>query len=57
MIASVTGTMVGIGGEALRGVTRVLIDEVKSGDRGIGGTGLTAEDAHALQGGAPVTAG
>jgi phenylpyruvate tautomerase PptA (4-oxalocrotonate tautomerase family) len=32
----------------------VIVDEVKSGDWGIGGKGLTAADVHALQGKAPV---
>ena len=49
MIAKVTDTMVGIEGEALRGVTWVRIHEVASGDWGIGGKGLTAADVHALQ--------
>src|SRR5262249_41017152 len=34
MITQLTETMVGIEGEALRGVTTVLIDEVESGDWG-----------------------
>jgi 4-oxalocrotonate tautomerase len=57
MIAKVTDTMAGIEGEALRGVTWVLIDEVKSGDWGIGGNGLTTADVHALQGRTPVGVG
>ena len=55
MIAKITETMVSIEGEALRGVTWVLIDEVESGDWGIGGRGLTAQDVKDLQG-TPVTA-
>ena len=50
MIAKITETMVSIEGEALRGVTWVLIDEVESGDWGIGGRGLTAQDVKDLQG-------
>jgi 4-oxalocrotonate tautomerase len=57
MIAKVTDTMVGIEGESLRGVTWVLIDEVKSGDWGIGGNALTAADVPALQGRTPVSVG
>jgi 4-oxalocrotonate tautomerase len=57
MIAQVTDTMVGIEGEALRGVTWVLIDEVRSGDWGIGGGGLTTEAVHALQGRVPEPVG
>jgi 4-oxalocrotonate tautomerase len=57
MIAKVTDTMVGIEGEALRGVTWVLLDEVHSGDWGIGGNGLTTADVHALQGRTPAAVG
>jgi 4-oxalocrotonate tautomerase len=57
MIAQVTDTMVRIEGEALRGVTWVLVEEVKSGDWGIGGTGLTTADVQSLQGRAPVPVG
>ncbi len=53
MIAKLTETMVGIEGEALRGVTWVTIDEVESGDWGIGGNAITAEYVKSLQG-APV---
>ena len=48
MISQLTETMVGIEGEALRGVTWVTIDEVESGDWGIGGNALTTADVHAL---------
>ncbi len=37
MIGKLTETMVGIEGEAMRGVTWVTIEEVDSGDWGIGG--------------------
>jgi 4-oxalocrotonate tautomerase len=40
--------MVSIVGENLREVTWVLIEEVKSGDLGIGGKPLTTEDVKAL---------
>ena len=57
MIAQVTDTMVSIEGEALRGVTWVIVEEVKSGDWGIGGNGLTTADVRSLQGRTPVPAG
>jgi 4-oxalocrotonate tautomerase len=45
MIERVTDAMLSIEGENLRPVTWVLIDEsIKSGDWGIGGHGLTAQD-------------
>jgi 4-oxalocrotonate tautomerase len=50
MISQLTETMVGIEGEALRGVTWVTIDEVESGDWGIGGNSITAEYVKGLQG-------
>ena len=40
MIAKLTDTMVAIEGEALRPVTWVMIEEVKSGHWGVGGNGL-----------------
>ena len=49
MISQLTETMVGIEGEALRGVTWVTIDEVESGDWGIGGNSITAEYVKGLQ--------
>jgi 4-oxalocrotonate tautomerase len=50
MIRRITDTMVEIEGENLRPVTWVLVEEVRSGDWGIGGNGLTTADVHALQG-------
>lgn len=50
MIAKVTDTMVGIEGEALRGVTWVRIVEVGQGAWGIGGQTLTAADVKAMAG-------
>jgi 4-oxalocrotonate tautomerase len=50
MIEKVTDTMVEIEGENLRGVTWVRVQEVASGDWGIGGKALTAADVKALQG-------
>ncbi len=42
-----------IEGENLRPVTWVTVEQVKSGDWGIGGKGLAAADVHALQWKAP----
>jgi 4-oxalocrotonate tautomerase len=53
MIEKLTDTMVEIEGENMRGVTWVVIDEVNSGEWGIGGQALTTEDVHALAAGAP----
>jgi 4-oxalocrotonate tautomerase len=53
MIEKLTDTMVEIEGENMRGVTWVVIDEVKSGDWGLGGKPLTTADVHALAAGAP----
>ena len=49
MIKKVTDTMVSIEGENLRPITWALVEEVKSGDWGVGGKGYTAEDVKALQ--------
>jgi 4-oxalocrotonate tautomerase len=49
MIRKITDTMVEIEGENLRPVTWVLVEEVRSGDWGIAGNGLTMADVHALQ--------
>ncbi len=48
MITKLTDTMVSIEGESMRSVTWVLVEEVKSGDWGIGGQPLTTADVHAL---------
>jgi 4-oxalocrotonate tautomerase len=53
IIERVTDTMVEIEGEAMRGVTWVVVEEVKSGDWGIGGNALRTEDVLALAAGAP----
>ena len=55
MIRQLTETMVEIEGENLRAVTWVIVEEVKSGDWGIGGNGLTTEDVQALRGQAPAS--
>ena len=52
MIQKVTDAMVSIEGEAMRGVTWVLVEEVQEGNWGIGGQGLTSADVRRLQQGA-----
>ncbi len=50
MIDRVTDAMLSIEGENMRPVTWVLIDDnVKSGDWGIGGQGVTVDAVHAIQ--------
>lgn len=49
MIGRLTDTMVAIEGEAMRGVTSVVIEEIRSGDWGIGGNALTTADVQAIQ--------
>jgi 4-oxalocrotonate tautomerase len=53
MIVRLTDTMVAIEGENMRGVTWVVVEEVQSGDWGIGGQPLRTVDVTALQGPAP----
>ena len=51
MIEKLTDTMVEIEGENMRGVTWVIVEEVQSGDWGIGGRALTTQDVQALAAG------
>lgn len=51
MIRKLTDVMVSIEGENLRPVTWVVIEEVKSGDWGVGGNPLTTNDVQALAAG------
>lgn len=53
LIRKLTETMVSIEGENMRSVTSVIIEEVKSGDWGMGGTPLTTSDVKALAAGSP----
>lgn len=53
MIRKLTDTMVSIEGENMRPVTWVVIEEVKSGDWGIGGTPFTTDDVKKLAAGKP----
>lgn len=51
IIKRLTDTMVSIEGENMRGVTVVIVEEVRSGDWGIGGEPLTTEAVKALAAG------
>lgn len=51
IIERLTDAMVEIEGENMRSVTWVTIEEVSSGDWGIGGNALTTADVKALQAG------
>jgi 4-oxalocrotonate tautomerase len=51
MIEKLTDAMVSIEGENMRQVTWVVVEEVNSGDWGIGGKGLTTADVKALAAG------
>jgi 4-oxalocrotonate tautomerase len=54
IVEQVTEAMVRVEGEALRPVTWVVVEEVHSGDWGIGGHAMTTEDVLALAGATPV---
>ena len=53
IIERLTDAMVSIEGENIRGVTWVVVEEVRSGDWGIGGKPLSTADVKALAAGAP----
>lgn len=48
IINKLTDAMVSIEGENMRGVTWCVVEEVESGDWGIGGKALTTADVQAL---------
>jgi 4-oxalocrotonate tautomerase len=48
IISKLTDAMVSIEGENMRQVTFCLVEEVESGDWGIGGKAMTTADVHAL---------
>jgi len=48
MVKKLTDAIVSIEGESMRQVTWVVVEEVKSGDWGIGGKPLTTEDVKSL---------
>jgi 4-oxalocrotonate tautomerase len=54
IVRELTEAMVAIEGENMRPVTWVLVEELKSGDRGIAGNPLTTADVKALAAGTPV---
>jgi 4-oxalocrotonate tautomerase len=56
IIERLTDAIVSIEGENMRQVTWCVIDEVNSGDWGIGGQCLTTEAVHSLAAGVPATA-
>lgn len=51
IIKKLTDAMVSIEGENMRHVTWCVVEEVKSGDWGIGGNTLTVDDVRALAAG------
>ena len=53
MVTRLTDAMVSIEGEAMRAVTWVIVEEVKSGDWGIAGNALTTADVKALAASVP----
>ncbi len=53
VVERLTDAMVTIEGENMRAVTWVIVEEVSSGDWGIGGTPLTTADVRALAAGVP----
>ncbi len=53
IVERLTDAMVSIEGENMRGVTWVVVEEVRSGDWGIGGRPLSTEAVKALAAGTP----
>lgn len=53
MVERLTDAMVSIEGENMRGVTWVVVEEVHSGDWGIGGKPLSTADVKALAAATP----
>jgi 4-oxalocrotonate tautomerase len=51
MITKITDTMVAIEGEKMRPVTWVVIEDVRSGEWGIGGQAMTTEAVRAIAAG------
>jgi 4-oxalocrotonate tautomerase len=48
IVRKLTDAMVSIEGEKMRSVTWVVLEEIKSGDWGMGGKSLTTDDVKAL---------
>ena len=57
IVEKLTETMVSIEGENMRPVTWCVVEEVASGDWGIGGKALTTADVKALAAGQPAPVG
>jgi 4-oxalocrotonate tautomerase len=57
IIRKLTDAMVDIEGEAMRPVTWVVIEDVKSGEWGIGGNALSTADVRALTAPKPAKVG
>ena len=55
VVRKLTDAMVAIEGENMRQVTTCIVEEIKSGDWGIGGNSLTADDVKALAAGRKVS--
>ena len=53
IVETLTDAMVSIEGENMRSVTWVVVEEVKSGDWGIGGQALTTDAVRSLASGSP----
>jgi 4-oxalocrotonate tautomerase len=53
MVHRLTDAMISIEGENMRPVTWVIVEEVKSGEWGVGGRPLTTADVKALAAGKP----
>jgi 4-oxalocrotonate tautomerase len=53
MVRKLTDAMVSVEGESMRPVTTVIIEEIRSGDWGMGGKSLTTADVKALAAGKP----
>jgi 4-oxalocrotonate tautomerase len=51
IVHKLTDALASAGGEYLRPVTTVIVEEIKSGDWGMGGKPLTTADVKALAGG------
>ena len=51
IVERLTDAMVEVEGESMRSVTWVWLEEIKSGDLGIGGNTLSTADVKALQAG------
>jgi 4-oxalocrotonate tautomerase len=48
IVEGVTEALVAVEGESMRGITWVIVDEVGSGDWGVGGRTLSTEDVKAM---------